>query len=71
MDIKALAEKYDSYVIDRRRFYHTCPELSWEEKETIGLIKADLEAMGITDIHMCQNCYTKMFQCKMPPRVII
>ena len=57
MDIKALAEKYDSYVIDRRRFYHTCPELSWEEKETIGLIKADLEAMGITDIHMCQNCY--------------
>ena len=42
MDIKALAEKYDSYVIDRRRFYHTCPELSWEEKETVGLIKADL-----------------------------
>ena len=57
MDIKALAEKYDSYIIDRRRFYHTCPELSCEEKETVGLIKADLEAMGITDIHMCQNCY--------------
>ena len=46
MDIKALAEKYDSYVIDRRRFYHTCPELSWEEKETVGLIKADLDKIA-------------------------
>ena len=28
MDIKALAEKYESYIIERRRYYHSCPELS-------------------------------------------
>ena len=33
MDIKALAEKYESYIIERRRYYHSCPELSGEEKE--------------------------------------
>ena len=32
MDIKALAEQYNDYIIDRRRYYHTCPELSGEEK---------------------------------------
>ncbi len=34
MDIKALADKYNDYIIERRRYYHTCPELSNEEKET-------------------------------------
>ena len=31
MDIKALADKYNDYIIERRRYYHTCPELSNEE----------------------------------------
>ena len=35
MDIKTLAEQYNDYIIDRRRYYHTCPELSGEEKNTI------------------------------------
>ncbi len=57
MDIKALAEAYAPYIVERRRFYHTCPELSGEEKETTAKIKADLEAMGITDIHEMEGFY--------------
>ena len=57
MDIKALAKKYEDYIIERRRYYHTCPELSHEEKETRAQIKKDLEAMGITDIKEMQTCY--------------
>ena len=51
MDIKTLAEQYNDYIIDRRRYYHTCPELSGEEKNTRAHLKEDLEALGITDIH--------------------
>lgn len=57
MDIKALAEQYNEYIVERRRYYHAHPELSGEEKETTAAIKADLEAMGITDIHMMTGCY--------------
>ena len=57
MDIKALAEQYEAYIIDRRRYYHTCPEVSGEEKETRAAIKRDLEALGITDITEMQGCY--------------
>lgn len=57
MDIKALAEKYNDYIIERRRYYHTCPEPSLKEEKTIAQIKADLEAMGITEINMLKNCY--------------
>ena len=42
MNIKELAQKHEQYIIDRRRFYHTCPELSLQEKETIQKIRADL-----------------------------
>ncbi len=57
MDIKSLAEKYEPYIIERRRYYHSCPELSGEEKNTRAAIKADLQAMGITDITEMKNCY--------------
>ena len=57
MDIKALAEKYNDYIIERRRYYHTCPELSDQEKETRASIRKDLEAMGITDIKEMEHCY--------------
>ncbi len=57
MDIKALAEKYEPYIIERRRYYHSCPELSGQERETRAAIKKDLEAMGITDITEMKNCY--------------
>ena len=57
MDIKTLAEQYNDYIIDRRRYYHTCPELSGEEKNTRAHLKEDLEALGITDIRDMVNCY--------------
>lgn len=57
MYIKALAEQYNDYIIDRRRYYHTCPELSGEEKNTRAHLKEDLEALGITDIHELETCY--------------
>jgi len=47
MLIKELSEKYRDYIIDRRRFYHTYPELTLEEVETTKSIIKDLEAMGI------------------------
>lgn len=57
MNIKELAQKHEQYIVDRRRFYHTCPELSLQEKETIQKIKADLLEMGITDIRMMETCH--------------
>lgn len=55
--IKALAEKHSEYIIERRRWYHAHPELSGEEVNTRRQIRADLEAMGITDIREMDNCY--------------
>lgn len=57
MDIKALAEKYESYIIDRRRYYHAHPELSGEEKETREAIVRDLHSLGITDITEMKNSF--------------
>ncbi|NLB33759.1 MAG: amidohydrolase, partial [Tissierellia bacterium] len=34
MNIKESAEKYNDYIIERRRFYHSIPELSFEEIRT-------------------------------------
>lgn len=47
MDIKKLAEKYDDYIIEQRRYFHQRPELSFEEKETTQALKKQLEDMGI------------------------
>lgn len=47
MDIKALAEKYKDYIIERRRFYHSTPELSFEEINTTKQLAEDLRQLGI------------------------
>ena len=47
MKIRELAEKYNDYIIERRRFYHTIPELSFEEVETTKAIAEDLKSMSI------------------------
>lgn len=57
MNIKELAEKYSPDIIKYRRWYHAHPELSGNEKQTRARIRADLEAMGITDITELDNCY--------------
>lgn len=47
MKIKELAEKYNDYILDRRRYYHQHPELSFHEEETTKAIMEDLTALGI------------------------
>ena len=64
MDIKTLAEQYNDYIIDRRRYYHTCPELSGEEKNTRAHLREDLEALGITDIHELETCHHSRRQAR-------
>ena len=44
MDIKALAQQYEPWIIEKRRWYHMHPELSSEEKETLEQIKRCLPA---------------------------
>ena len=46
MDIKALAEKYDSYIVERRRYFHAHPELSFKEWETTKTLIEDVKALG-------------------------
>jgi len=47
MTIKELAEKYDSYIIEKRRYFHQHPEPSWHEFNTTEVIEKELKAMGI------------------------
>lgn len=47
MKIKELAQKYDDFIIERRRFYHTIPELSFEEVRTTKELVADMAKLGI------------------------
>ncbi|MDR1831376.1 MAG: amidohydrolase [Fusobacteriaceae bacterium] len=50
MDIKQLAEKYENWIIGRRRWYHAHPELTRYEEKTTAALLADMREMGITDI---------------------
>ena len=50
MDIRALAEKYEGYIIEQRRWLHAHPELSWEEFGTTDHIQEELEKMGL-EVH--------------------
>ncbi|MGF6905627.1 amidohydrolase [Fusobacterium sp. PH5-44] len=47
MDIKKLAEKNSEYIIERRRYFHQYPELSFEEVDTTKTLIAELKSMGI------------------------
>ena len=47
MDIRALAEQYAPYIIERRRYYHQHPELSFKEVETTKSLVEDVKAMGL------------------------
>ena len=50
MVIRALAEKYEGYIIEQRRWFHAHPELSWEEFGTTDHIQEELEKMGL-EVH--------------------
>ena len=58
MNFRELAEKTESYIIDRRRYYHQHPELSEQEKNTTAAIVKDLEALGLeVKTYECVNAY--------------
>ena len=50
MTVKELAEKYEGYVIEKRRHFHQYPELSFEEKETTATIVEELKNLGVDEI---------------------
>ena len=54
MDIRALAEKYEGYIIEQRRWFHAHPELSWEEFGTTDHIQEELEKMGL-EVHQFEG----------------
>ena len=45
MDIRALAEQNSDYIIERRRYYHRHPELSFQEWETTKALLEDVKAL--------------------------
>lgn len=47
MGVKELAEQYEEYVIEQRRWFHQHAELSWKEFETTAHIEEELRKMGI------------------------
>lgn len=47
MLIKDLAEKYEDYIIELRRYFHAHPELSWQEENTSRRIKEELNKLEI------------------------
>ncbi len=57
MDVKALAQAYEPFIIEKRRWYHMHPELSSQEKETLEQIKRDLAEIGVTEITQMDDCY--------------
>ncbi len=47
MDIKALAQKYNDFLITQRRWFHQHPEVSEKEFETSKRIKEELDKLGV------------------------
>ncbi|EJO5347552.1 amidohydrolase [Clostridium botulinum] len=45
--INEIVDKYENYVIDLRRYFHSYPECSWNEKNTSKKIKSELNRFGI------------------------
>jgi amidohydrolase len=47
MDVSKIAESYNDYLIEMRRYFHAHPEVSEKEYETSKVIKAELDKYGI------------------------
>jgi len=45
--MKAVAAKYSDYLIEKRRWFHTHPEVSGKEYNTSAYVKKELDAAGI------------------------
>ncbi len=48
MNVMDEVRKNQEYLIEKRRYFHRHPELSWQEFETAKAIRAELTAMGLT-----------------------
>lgn len=47
MNVMDEVRKNQEYLIEKRRYFHRHPELSWQEFETAKAIRAELTAMGL------------------------
>ncbi|MDR3260165.1 MAG: amidohydrolase [Fusobacteriaceae bacterium] len=57
MFIKEISEKNRNYTIERRRFYHSYPELTLQEVETAKSIIKDLNELGIESTSLENGYY--------------
>ena len=48
MDIQVIAQEYNSYLIEMRRWFHQHPEIAEKEFETSAKIKEELDKYGIS-----------------------
>lgn len=70
MSIKELAEKYGGYIVEKRRYFHQHPELSWEEVDTTNVIEAELKSMGIETKRYSRTGVTGVVHGGKPGRTI-
>ncbi len=47
MELLQLLEQNRDYIIEQRRCFHSHPEISWQEENTMVRIEAELDAMGV------------------------
>ncbi len=73
MDIKHLAEKYNEYIIEKRRWFHQYPELSGHEVNTTNEIIKELESMGLKPRRLegIEGCYADLVGDKDGPIVML
>ncbi len=70
MNTKETAKKYESYIIDQRRYFHMHPELSFEEFETTDYIAKELDKMGIPYIRPSETGLIGTIEGKGPGRCV-
>lgn len=71
MDIKNEVLKYKDYILDLRRYFHTYPELSFEESNTSKKIKEELDKIGIPyETYKNSNAVIGIIKGKNPGKTI-
>ncbi len=51
MTLQAMAEKYETYQIEMRRYFHKYPEVGSKEYETCKKIRKELDKIGVPWVH--------------------
>ena len=70
MDLLELADRYEPYMIDQRRFFHRYPEAAWEEVQTTLAIEYQLRNMGLEPVRFedISGVYAEIRGKKTPER---